>query len=610
MKNKILLSSAVLCAVIASTCIAGPLSEKVKLPPKRKIKIKVSPETTFVDDLKLKPDGTPDFVEWHNRKFSKGVTKDNNAARDLFCTTIFSKSVDPEYRKMILKYFKIKPEEILSPKMKLTLDDYSGLPYKYSCAIENKEKFKTKIDPYKFFKPFYEMPEKQKQKFLQAFKKSIISGKPAPDSIFREWEAWLAKPSGKKPEDDINLWKKFSLKKNEISLEIFFYEQYEFIENSSDLKANPHLAALISSNSNILSKLHKASRKSKIYYPLDPEKITRNLFSPKSSHIFEYIDLLIGRASFRIALNKTENGIKDFHTVISLAKLFRNKPYLTAIYSYDFFKAQLMRAIFRILENNNLTKKQIHLLQNFCKTLPSDYHYPHNLETDIAKLKFVYSIISFNKKHWDELLSFQYQVEDRSAEGWVSGKKLLKNLKPLNEKGINDVLKLYVSYTKEFQNLADKLKKTKSFKTTYIALHKYRTALTKKYSKLPIKNQIAFDIASLLYLYNLNDYDMRINAHHLHLHQNRVINISLALELYKIDNRRYPDTLEKLVPKYMKKIPRDVYRPNKSISYIKIKSKNEYWLYIHDKWGDPIPHKKIFDTPRQYHSAYHFKKTK
>src|SRR5438552_3526184 len=72
----------VLAVLLAS--VLGWTAERPKpagatsAPAKPKAKITISKGTTRITEP-LTPDGYPDYLEWLNRKYSKGVTPDNNA---------------------------------------------------------------------------------------------------------------------------------------------------------------------------------------------------------------------------------------------------------------------------------------------------------------------------------------------------------------------------------------------------------------------------------------------------------------------------------------------------------------------------------------------------
>ncbi|MBN2294096.1 MAG: hypothetical protein JXM70_16840, partial [Pirellulales bacterium] len=67
-------------AALTETPSSRPTTQPITSQPVRKFNIKISRETTYITDASLNPDGTVNYLEYLNRKYSKDITKDNNAA--------------------------------------------------------------------------------------------------------------------------------------------------------------------------------------------------------------------------------------------------------------------------------------------------------------------------------------------------------------------------------------------------------------------------------------------------------------------------------------------------------------------------------------------------
>ena len=589
MKNKILLSSAILFAIVASTCIASSdnttiVQKELNLPAKRKIKIKISRETTFVDDLKLRPDGTPDYIEWYNRRYSKGITPQSNAARDLI--RVFGLNTKNEFfskkeAAKIFKYFKLKPGDILTPGIKLKMRDLASYHFYTEEGITEED---GKIDAYKYFKPFHGLSKKQKGKFLKAFRTSILTGKPVDPKIMREWEAWLAKPSMRNPAKDKSITSQFpDFDKNDP--DDLYHEQWGRIESRTDIEKYPIYPAIVAGNSTRLALLIKASRKPKLYFPV----YSTGNFMRFGLDLFELGSLLHQRANLRLKLGAFDKALKDLKALKRIAKLLNQMPSGYGIIHCQSFKGYIHRAILFGINNCKFSKAQLKKLKSLINSSPKILTAQNELQFRVNLISRICKLLTYDKKEWKDF--FLYSDFLRKNIYKISTQRILSDIEKTPADQLNKILKSFVSQYKDFdKNLDQSLAYFKYKKISKILIDSLAAKSRKKRA-----SHIAFRLgwcSHVFSTFNAIAYSNKVYY--------KATNVILALEIYRHDHKKYPDNLKVLVPKYLKKIPRDPFTVNRTITYKKVPGKNEYYLYSADYKGKIHKLKEV----KLFHDAF------
>ena len=540
-------------------------------------KIIISKDTTYVTDIKLKNDGTVDYVYYLNKKFSRNMKTDNNLAALMIKLLGHNITQNGIINKTKLKILNIKklPEDGTFVFLHNVYNDFykherknlrsrMGLEEFRSFIKKQTKKYPKEWEKYckqyqKYCKKLqtYDKQEEKDSKKLQEYRKKL-------EKCEEEWEKNFCKELKKYRKECKEFkkeWKKLYriYKKGEISarqamLRPWLAQEYPILKKWLDL------------NKKNLDLFVKAEKRG-YYSPFD-------FFAIHEYGTKKIIKAIFSRSMMYLKKKKFKKSWENLKAILETSiSLHKNGIFVEKFCGINFYKVSIEGM--SILAKSDLSVKQAKFFLSKIRKL-------EKLSTSVKPMIELWRLSRLEKlmhfyKNGGNLFDntsispildklgipiYEFYKSDKLAN---ASTKVAFNwniaLKRIN-RHCNKILQIYKS-----QNSKYRKKQWNDF-ILDIVKNKPSVIAAKYFLSMKYRSK---QLGDAIIIRKFLDFNKILDTQRALLMYTRLVEIEIAIAGYKAQYQKYPDNLKNLVPQYFatnKDIPKDIFS-NKPLKYRK-----------------------------------------